>query len=135
PGRGGVENENNGGTSKEGEKQGDNNPAKNENPREGGKEPIPPDANPPKDNGGAGDKNTGGREPVVPKNPPDVKPPPVSNPPNPPPVAPRDNGAPAGVEITNLLPRNTQGVFQLNFKEFLDSPMGVAAFRRSGAFD
>ncbi len=39
----------------------------------------------------------------------------------------------SGVELTNLLPKNTQGVFQLNFKEFLESPLG-AALDRSGAF-
>src|SRR5262249_21677213 len=71
-----------------------------------------------------GDKNSGGPKPGP------------NDPPNQPPVVPpRANGAPAGVELTNLLPRTTQGVFQLNFKEFLESPMGVAAFRRSGAFD
>jgi hypothetical protein len=40
---------------------------------------------------------------------------------------------PAGMELTNLLPKSTQGVFQLNLKEFMDSPMGTA-LDRSGAF-
>src|SRR5262249_39326224 len=44
-----------------------------------------------------------------------------------------ESAAPAGVALTNLLPKSTQGVFQLNFKEFLDSPMGKA-LERSGAF-
>jgi hypothetical protein len=47
----------------------------------------------------------------------------------------RGGGAPAGVELTNLLPKSTQGVFQLNFKEFLDSPMAAAAFEKGGPFD
>ncbi len=43
-------------------------------------------------------------------------------------------GAAAGPELTNLLPKTVQNVFQINFKDFLDSPMGTAAFG-SGAFN
>src|SRR5262249_35317723 len=44
-------------------------------------------------------------------------------------------GSGAGPELTNLLPRGTQSVFDVRFKDFVESPMGVAAFQSPGAFN